>query len=232
LLNAQYNEMVSSSRLYPQVGGSYQFQIREEDQGAGRDRHTVERSYYNLTINQALWHWGSVRAAARVGDLGTLMAEHNIEGARRALVLEVRNAYLALILVGLRNATQAPSGGPCVAGGAKGGRSPTIAILDFGFALTRRTRHRPRRPDLVAVAPFAALGVRSFTRPTSRNQTPPADRRRPIGGSRSTKSEALLARAGIEQKLNVAINRKAWPKLSDRRRFRDDNLYSTLDRRM
>lgn len=105
VLNAQYQELISSARLFPQASGTYQLQFREEDRGGNTGRNSGDQHYYNFTVNQALWHWGAIRAASKIGKIGSAIAGHNLESTRREVAVEVRSAYLGLIVqkLGVRN---------------------------------------------------------------------------------------------------------------------------------
>lgn len=248
LLNAQYSEMISSSRQYPQVGGNFQFQVREEDQGETAGRHVIERSYYNLTINQAIWHWGTVRASTKVGELGTLIAEHNLEAARREIALEVRSTYLGLILqkIGVRNARFNER----LARENLARQEERLRVNEVTAGVVADARLRLDEASLGAERGASDLefAIRAFRRLTGvegfaeadipeRITPPPAEPLPAQQGQGYLKSEALLTRdLQIEQgKLNELINRKAlWPKINAIAGVsQDDNLYSsTLDRKI
>lgn len=243
LLSAQYNEMVASSPLYPQLGGFYQYQVRDEKLGADEERQVLDRSYYNLTASQAVWHWGAVRAAARVGELGAMIAERNLVGARRALALEVRNTYSGLILqkMGLRNARygerRMKEGLAVQEARLRASEVTEGFVLDFRLRTDEATLATERAANDLefAIRAFRRLtGVESFAETDIPDQVapPPADPAPLDPGARTgyLKSEALqVADLQLEQgKLSHKINRRALrPKLSAIAGVsQDDNLYS------
>jgi outer membrane protein TolC len=244
VLIADYQEMINSASLYPQVGGSYQYQVRAEDQGFGDGYVAASRTFYNLNVSQALWHWGSVRAAARVGELGAMIAKHDLAGVRRSLALEVRDAYLALILqkMGVRNtrfaddlvkktleqqevrfkAAEITSGEISIARLRKDESSLAVdrASSDLAFAIDAFRR-------LTGFDSFSEASIPNVIAP------PPEEpaQTTPIESKGYLKSESLLINElQIEQaKLNYKIDRKLlWPKLNAIAGVaQDDNLYST-----
>jgi outer membrane protein TolC len=243
LLSAQYSEMVVSSQLYPQLGGFYQYQVRDEKLGADEQRQVLDRSYYNLTASQAVWHWGAVRAAARVGEMGTMVAERNLAGARRALALEVRNAYSGLVLqkMGVRNARYGERRmKEALAVQESRLRASEVTegvVLDFRLRTDEATLAAERAANDLefAIRAFRRLtGVETFAEADipDRVAPPPTDPAPLDPGARTgyLKSEALqVADLQLEQgKLNHHISRRAlWPKLNAIAGLsQDDNLYS------
>ena len=244
LAGAQYQEMVSSARLYPQVGGSIVYQVRDESRSAGLDPGLYDRTNYSVTASQSLWHWGNIRAAARIGELSTKIAERNIEATRRAVALEVRSAYLALIVqkMGVRNARlseQRIQEALVVQEARYKAKEITSSVLSAA-------RFRAEESSLaVERAAFDfELSIRAFRRLAGVESFSEADipdalvaPKREPGTYRSEtsaaylKSEALMVNElQIEQgKLNLKIDRKAlWPKLNAIvGATQDDNLYST-----
>jgi outer membrane protein TolC len=243
VLIADYQEMINSASLFPQVGGSYQYQVRAEDQGFGEGYVAASRTFYNLNINQALWHWGSVRAAARVGELGAMIAKHDLAGVRRNLALEVRDAYLSLILqkMGVRNtrfaddllkktleqqetrlkASEITPGEVSLTKLRKDESSLAVdrAASDLSFAIDAFRR-------LTGFDSFSEADIPDAIVP------PPEDPQAAPGDSPGyLKSESLLINElQIEQaKLYYKIDRKLlWPKLNAIAGVaQDDNLYST-----
>jgi outer membrane protein TolC len=244
LLTADYQAMINSASLYPQVGGSYQYQVRAEDQGFGDGYVAASRTFYNLNINQALWHWGSVRAAARVGELGAMIAKHDLAGVRRSLAVEVRDAYLALILqkMGVRNtrfaddllkrtleqqeirfkAAEITHGEISITRLRKDESSLAVdrAVSDLAFAIDAFRR-------LTGVESFSEAEIPDAIAPPIEEPAQAA----PFEHKGYLKSESLLINElQIEQAmLNYKIDRKLlWPKLNAIAGVaQDDNLYST-----
>lgn len=99
LREARLRQDISSARLYPNAGGSltwYAWQ-REERLDLDEARDTKKLAY-NFSITQPLWHWGALRADSHIGKIGYEIAKRNYREAYRFLALDVRSAYLGLIL--------------------------------------------------------------------------------------------------------------------------------------
>jgi outer membrane protein TolC len=64
---------------------------------------------YSGSANQAIYHWGALKAQADIGKIGVRIAERNYADAYRQLIVTVRTQYLTLIgkKVRLRAATAA-----------------------------------------------------------------------------------------------------------------------------
>lgn len=56
------------------------------------------KPYYNLGVEQPLWHWDALTNQKRIASIQKKLAGRDFEEAKRALVLEIRRAYLGLIL--------------------------------------------------------------------------------------------------------------------------------------
>ena len=242
-MHAEHETLVSSSPLLPRVDGSYDYQIRQEELPGLAEQQTVQRTFYNLSISQPLWHWGSLRATSRVGRLGRDVAEQNLNATRRELALEVRDAYLALIVqkLAVRNARFNEKV-----------FKDSLAIQETRFKTNEITQgfledFRLRANEVSLATEMAAsnleFAVRAFRHLTgvdgfSESDIPEAipapavDARPevPDGSTGYLKSEALLTKElEIQQgKLNYKINRNTlWPKLNAMAGvYQDDNLYS------
>lgn len=62
--------------------------------------------FYSAYANQAIYHWGALKAQADIGKIGLRMAERNYADAYRLLIVSVRSQFLTLIgtKIRLRNA--------------------------------------------------------------------------------------------------------------------------------
>ncbi|HUG09923.1 MAG TPA: TolC family protein [Opitutaceae bacterium] len=244
LLSARYQQMMSSSPLYPQVGAGYQYQVRDESRSEGLEPGLYDRGIYSITATQSLWHWGAVRAAAKVGELGTLIAEQNLESVRRALALEVRNSYMGLIVqkVGVRNAQFSEKLMKENLERQEVRYKAELITLSALFDIRLRTEEailagERAASDLeFAVRAFRQLtGVATFTvNDIPENLAAPKNESTSLEVGTATgylKSESLLINElQIEQgRLSQKIDRKAlWPKLNLMVGVsQDDNLYST-----
>jgi len=64
---------------------------------------------YNASANQAIYHWGALKAQADIGKIGLRIAERNYADAYRLLIVSTRTQFMDLIgkKISLRNATYA-----------------------------------------------------------------------------------------------------------------------------
>jgi len=229
LLHAEYQEMVSASRLYPQVGGSLQYNYQGEDRADIPDPQNTEKIYYNFSASQPVWHWGSLKAGAQIGEIGKQIAEHNLDGARRSLAAEVRDAYLGLIVqkMGVRNALF----GEKIAKENLNRQEVRFKAEEITMGMILEHRLRADEASLLArrsVSDFA-FAIKAFRRltgvllfaeadipdgiPLPAQEPEPA----PLGGSGYLKAESLLTNElQIEQeRLQEKINKKTlWPKFN------------------
>lgn len=88
---------VANARLLPSAGGNVQYNVQQDDRTDVRGV-TSERFYYNFSVNQPLFHWGALQAAAKMGKVDADVSSNNVAEAYRLLTLEVRAAFLDLIL--------------------------------------------------------------------------------------------------------------------------------------
>jgi outer membrane protein TolC len=97
---------VSSARLYPQVNGSFRYAYQREDRLDLAAASDTEKMYYNFGANQALYHWGTVRAEALRGRIQAAIAANNTRETYRLLALQIRAEFLQLVITkaSLRNA--------------------------------------------------------------------------------------------------------------------------------
>ncbi|MBC8039370.1 MAG: TolC family protein [Opitutaceae bacterium] len=56
------------------------------------------RPYYNVGVEQPIWHWHSLTNQKRIAEIKKKLAVSDYDEARRNLILEIRRAYLDLIL--------------------------------------------------------------------------------------------------------------------------------------
>jgi outer membrane protein TolC len=101
LMEAEHLKRVSSSGLYPDVGGFVNFFAQNESrlqQDGSTENVDLTRVYYAISANQTLYHWGAVRAAAEVGKIRAEIEKNNVLEAYRKLALEIRREYLDLII--------------------------------------------------------------------------------------------------------------------------------------
>jgi len=59
---------------------------------------TTTKLNYNVTLSQALFHWGALQNNTRIGELQLRMSQGQTADGYRILVQEIRSQYLALII--------------------------------------------------------------------------------------------------------------------------------------
>jgi len=84
--------------LWPSVSGSYRISETRDDRADQPDTLRAQKVYYDITINQAVFHWGAVRNNARIGDIQLRIAQGNFREGYRLLAQEIRSQYLQLIV--------------------------------------------------------------------------------------------------------------------------------------
>jgi len=62
--------------------------------------------FYDISANQAIYHWGALKARADIGKIGLRIAERSYADAYRQLIVALRGQFLELVekKIGLRNA--------------------------------------------------------------------------------------------------------------------------------
>lgn len=84
--------------LYPSISGSYRVTETRDDRADQPDTLSAQKTYYDLSVSQPLFHWGSVMNNARIGDIHRRLAERNYSEAYRLFAQELRSLYLQLII--------------------------------------------------------------------------------------------------------------------------------------
>jgi len=88
--------------LYPSLGGFYstnRSEDRREDIAGTLESNKV---YYNVSLNQPIFHWGERRNNARIGEIRRQIARESYGEAYRLLSQEIRNVYMTLVLYKLQ----------------------------------------------------------------------------------------------------------------------------------
>lgn len=97
-------EMAASTRdayragLYPSVFGSYRITESRDDRADQTATLSAQKIYYDISLNQPVFHWGALRNNARIGDIQQRIAHGNYREAYRLLSQEVRSLYLQLVI--------------------------------------------------------------------------------------------------------------------------------------
>jgi outer membrane protein TolC len=86
------------SGLYPSVGGYYQrTESKDEREDFPGQSIDTSKTYYNLSLNQPLFHWGERVNNAKIGAIRSSIVEKQYTEAYRLLAQEIRKAYMDLI---------------------------------------------------------------------------------------------------------------------------------------
>jgi outer membrane protein TolC len=95
---AQGDEMQAKAGLYPSIGGYLSSQkARETREDIKTGPYSSDMTYYSLAATQPVWHWGTVRNGARIGEIRRKISEQQYADAFRLLAQEIRTGYLGLI---------------------------------------------------------------------------------------------------------------------------------------
>lgn len=98
LLIADGDLKQAKAGLYPTVGGFYQFSKTSDQREDINGRLKTDKTYYNLSLTQPIFHWGERMNNARMGEIRQQIAEENYTEGYRLLALQIRAAYLSMIL--------------------------------------------------------------------------------------------------------------------------------------
>ncbi|MBA3849083.1 MAG: hypothetical protein C0502_03705 [Opitutus sp.] len=137
---AEHARQQGRAGLRPTVSGAYRLLQARDDRADLSNAISVTRSYYDLQINQPVFHWGERRNNARLGEITKLIAEQSYREAYRQLAQEIRQRYLGLIVqrheverqrrLRERAARQAKLAQERVAGGAITAQQAEPALLE------------------------------------------------------------------------------------------------------
>ncbi len=118
LAGARAEGYVARSTSWPRAGGYLQYQAQRETRADVYNSTTKtygdatslnEKFYYNFSVTQPVWEWGTLAAARRISRIDEDLAQLRHVEAYGALAAEIRANYLALILakIAVRNADHA-----------------------------------------------------------------------------------------------------------------------------
>jgi outer membrane protein TolC len=96
LAQAEADRMNRASGLWPSVGGQIRY-AQDYIATTSSPTNASEGFYYNLGINQPVFHWGAVKAFADIGGLGRKIKQKEFAEAYRLLVGVLRQQFLGLI---------------------------------------------------------------------------------------------------------------------------------------
>ncbi len=107
LLAADGDLKQAKAGLYPTVGGFYQYSETRDQREDIADSLKTDKTYYNFTLSQPLFHWGERVNNAKIGKIRREIADENYTEAFRLLANQIRAGYLSLIMgkIGINNAS-------------------------------------------------------------------------------------------------------------------------------
>lgn len=102
---AENDRVGARAALLPTVGGFfnyYESSDKRSDQvptpeNPDPERLRVQKTYYNFSVTQPIFHWGERRNLDRIGAIRLQMSQRNYREGYRLLAQEVRVSYLRLI---------------------------------------------------------------------------------------------------------------------------------------
>jgi outer membrane protein TolC len=95
---AENNRIAARAGLLPSFGGYVRVTEARDEREDIPGRLSVGKTYYDVSINQALFHWGDRMNSARIGAINEQIAKRNYREAYRGLAQEIRQKFLGLIV--------------------------------------------------------------------------------------------------------------------------------------
>jgi len=93
-LTAEAAEEETRSLTRPRADAFGDFSYRENSE----TQDGSFKPYYNVSAEQPLWHWSALTNQKRIAEIQKKLAANDYAEARRTLILEIRRAYLDLVL--------------------------------------------------------------------------------------------------------------------------------------
>jgi len=109
IAQAEATRIIDRAGLLPSLGTTLQY--GKNNSSSSYPTGTVSSSnqgfFPSVYANQAIYHWGALKAQADIGKIGVRIAERNYADAYRQLIVSTRTQFLTLIgkKIGLRNET-------------------------------------------------------------------------------------------------------------------------------
>lgn len=107
VMQAEGTYLQNRAGMLPNLSGSVSY---TENTSAPTEATSVKSKsdgvFYSVSLNQPLFHWGSLKAQSDAGKIGVLIAEKNYAEGYRTLALSLRSQYMALVVgrMAMRNA--------------------------------------------------------------------------------------------------------------------------------
>jgi outer membrane protein TolC len=110
LILAEYERAVGEARIYsanaprlPSVRGSSEYASNQTTaSGNNSSQSRASGFFYRFEASQALYHWGALQNQSRAAQISLLVEQKKYALAARELGIELRKAYLALIVEKVR----------------------------------------------------------------------------------------------------------------------------------
>lgn len=87
----------AKSGLYPGLGGFYNLNKTEDRREDIPGTLESNKTYYSVSLNQPVFHWGERLNNARIGEIRRQIARENYAEVYRLLAQEIRAAYLSMV---------------------------------------------------------------------------------------------------------------------------------------
>lgn len=110
LASQEANRYQQAALQWPSLGGTAYYTENKSAVSNNPNSSTRNRGFfYNLNLNQPIYHWGALQAATDIAHLQIKISESQYADAYRQLAMTIRSQYLSLIVqkVQLRNARYA-----------------------------------------------------------------------------------------------------------------------------
>lgn len=106
LIAAEFDRILAEIRVtsadaarLPGVGGNLNLATNQTAVSSNTSSQTRDSGFfYNISVNQPLFHWGALQNQSQSARLNRLVAERSLDRAARDVAVLVRKAYLALIV--------------------------------------------------------------------------------------------------------------------------------------
>ncbi len=96
---AEQNRIAARAGQLPSVGGYMQYNPWQLDHRADAPGwRDTQKLYYNASINQPVFHWGTLENNTRIAELQKKITEGQTSEAYRGLVQEIRAQFMQMVL--------------------------------------------------------------------------------------------------------------------------------------
>lgn len=105
IAKAEGDRIQNTAGLLPSMGSSVQYGSNATSAAGGFAASSALGLQYSVSANQAIYHWGALKARADYGKIGVKIAERQYADAYRQLVINLRRDFLELTAkkIALRN---------------------------------------------------------------------------------------------------------------------------------